>query len=222
MTVADVERRIVSLLLCPPSVPLSFSSSLSLSLSVLSPLVINGLRSPIQPSASNGALHLSYSYTISDGLTYTVQTNLSIATNSAFATSRDELGNNYQTVISITGSRKYTYLPTGYTLTSTITGLANVSASSSPHADQRFYPYALLVSSPGVYSINSAPFLDAAGLSFTVNPAVPVNGQVGGATSSVVSVSLGVNATTATAALVEPLSITPPLASLQSQSYTLQ
>jgi hypothetical protein len=49
----------------------------------------NGLRSPTQPSASNGALHFNYTYFISDGTTYSLQDNLSFTTASPFATSKD-------------------------------------------------------------------------------------------------------------------------------------
>ena len=181
----------------------------------------NGLRSPTQPSVANGGLHVYYSYSISDGVTYSVQTNLSITTNSPFATTQDMLGNPYQTVVSITGSRTYTLLPYGITLMSAIVGIANSSASATPHADQRFSPYAFLASAPGVYQINNAPFLDSAGLSFLVSPAVPPNGQLGGAMSGVVSVFLSLNSSSSTATLTEsPTSTNPPLMSLQRQAYS--
>ena len=73
----------------------------------------NGLRPPTQPSSANGAARFSYSYHISDGLTYTVQTNLSIQTQSAFASHQDGLGNPYQVILNVTGMRVYTYLPHG-------------------------------------------------------------------------------------------------------------
>ena len=73
----------------------------------------NGLRPPTQPSASNGALRIQYSYSISDGVNYTVQGNLTISTASAFATLKDQLGNPYQQVVNVTGIRTYTYLATG-------------------------------------------------------------------------------------------------------------
>ena len=72
----------------------------------------NGLRSPVQPSASNGGTHPRFSYFISDGTSYSISTNLTLTTTSAFATTTDQLGNPYQAVINITGSRTYTYVPT--------------------------------------------------------------------------------------------------------------
>jgi len=100
-----------------------------------------------------------------------VQANLTISTSNAFATTKDSLENPYQTVIGVTGIRLYTYLRTGATVRSTVTGL-----SSSPTASQRFYPYTLLASGPGVYSMSTAPFLDAGGISYAVFPAIPANG----------------------------------------------
>ena len=76
----------------------------------------NGLRPPTQPSVSNGATNPTFSYTISDGLTYSIQANLSLTAQSAFASTKDMLGNPYQSVINIQGTRTYTYLPTGATL----------------------------------------------------------------------------------------------------------
>ena len=135
----------------------------------------NGLRSPTQPSSSNGGLHVSYSYTLSDGLTYSVQANLSITTASAFATLQDLLGNPYQQVIAVTGSRRYTHWATNATLVSTVTGMS--PALSPPYPSQRFYPYALQSSAPGVYpSSRTAPFLDATGIGFILSPPAPRNG----------------------------------------------
>ena len=53
----------------------------------------NGLRSPTEPSASNGALRFLYSYNISDGVTYNVFVNLTLTASSPFATTQDLLGN---------------------------------------------------------------------------------------------------------------------------------
>ena len=93
----------------------------------------NGLRPPIQPSVSNGGTTIFYSYFITDSQTYSVQGNLTLTTSSAFATTRDQLGNPYQLIINIAGSRLYTHIPTGQTLMSTIIGL-----STAANADQRF------------------------------------------------------------------------------------
>lgn len=183
----------------------------------------NGLRPPVQPSAGNGGTRLSYSYSLSDGLTYSVQTNLTLHTESAFATTHDQLGNPYQSVVFITGSRIYTYLPIAYTLVSTITSIANTSTPlNSTHGSQCFYPYALLSAAPGVYSTDTAPFIDAAGLSFIVSPPVPPNGQLGGETYSALSVYLAVNAESDTVVLMEsPTSTNPPLPALQRQAYSV-
>jgi hypothetical protein len=180
-------------------------------------LFTNGLRPPTQPSSSNGGTHIAYTYTISDGVTYSVQASLNITTTSAFATTTDLLGSPYQAVTSITGSRLYTYIPTGATLSSAITGISNTTPN------QRFYPYALLSSAPGVYSINTAPFLDEMGLSFTVSPAIPANGQpVGVGSGTYTTATVFIDSTGMTAVLIEaPTSTSPPLASLQRQSYTI-
>ena len=182
---------------------------------------LNGLRPPVQPSASNGGSHIQYSYTISDNTTYSVTTQLNISTSSAFANAYDELGNLYQSVISIAGVRVYTYLPTSYTVTSVVSGVADVSASINADATQRFYPYALLSAAPGVYSVNSAPFLDAGGLVFGVSPAVPANGQSAGVLYDTVSVFLKPNSASSSVVLTElPTGTNPPLRLFQRQSYT--
>ena len=142
---------------------------------------INGLRSPTQPAASNSAQHLSYSYTLSDGSTYVVHTSLtlSIVQQFVFPNTADQLGNVYQPVLAITGNRSYTHLPTGTTLISSVTSI-NTQSTTTPPASQRFYPYAFLASSPGIYSINTAPFIDADGLSFLIQPAAPLLGMAVG------------------------------------------
>ena len=178
----------------------------------------NGLRAPIEGNANNGAQRFFYSYTISDGATYQVTANLTISCTSAFATPEDQLGNQYQTVVGISGFRTYTHLPSGSTITSNITGIA-----SSTSADQTWYPYVLLSSSPGVYSTNSVPYLDAAGLAFTVSPAAPINGNAvgAGATTPTIRVfTLNLNSNP-TAVLTEATYLTLPQLPLQQQVYTL-
>ena len=184
---------------------------------------LNGLRPPTQPSQSNGGTRIAYSYFISDGSTYSVLTNLTISTTSAFATTQDQLGNPYQTIVSVSGSRSYTYLPIGYTTVSSITGLANVSTAGRAPAAQRFYPYALLSAAPGVYTMNTAPYLDSAGVSFIVSPAVFPDGQLGGTTTSVVSIFLHVDTTSSTAYLTESSASASnfPQPSLQRQLYAI-
>ena len=129
----------------------------------------NGLRAPLQPSASNSALLYNYGYTISDGETYSVTTNFTLTMSSEFAVSQDSLGNPYQTVIGIVGIRSYTNLTSGVVTTQNVTRLAPDSfptvGHGFPHAtNNTFYPYALLGSAPGVYSIHTAPFLDGGGI----------------------------------------------------------
>ena len=183
----------------------------------------NGLRSSVEPAIVNSPIALRFIYTISDSSTYSVTANLSIHTVSQFSNLRDQLGNEYQTVATVTGVRVYTNLLTGATVSSTVqTVAANVSNTTMPgHGDQRFYPYSYLTSAPGVYSFSTTPFFDASGLVFAVSPAVPANGQVGGALYS--TVALFVNASsTGTAVLTElPLGTNPPLLSLQKQSYVI-
>ena len=67
----------------------------------------------------------------------------------------------------------YTYLPTGASVTSTVTGLFTNPTPGPVVADQRFFPYAYLASAPGIYTVNTAPYLDGAGLQFSVSPSVP-------------------------------------------------
>ena len=132
----------------------------------------NGLRAPLQPSASNSALLYNYGYTITDGETYSVTTNFTLTMSSEFAVSQDSLGNPYQTVIGIVGVRNYTNVTSGVVTTQNVTGLAPDSFPTTGHdgfpltPDNTFYPYALVGSAPGMYSIHTAPFLDGAGIAY--------------------------------------------------------
>ena len=160
----------------------------------------NGLRPPVEPTASSSALRFIYSYFISDGATYSVNASLLITASSAFASTFDLLGNPYQTVVAIAGTRVYTYLPTGARVVSNITG----SMPASYINDQLFYPYALLAASPGVYTINTAPFLDSVGLAYTYNPAGPALGaQPGQGADDIDSANVFVAATSTSAVLQE-------------------
>ena len=190
----------------------------------------NGLRAPTQPSSSNGGTRIAYTYTLSDGATYSVTTSMLLTAVSGFGTSRDQLGSPYQTVSGITGNRTYTYLPTGATVTSVVTGLSTAAPFGSNPPDFRFYPYALLSSSPGVYTSNSVPFLDADGLAFTITPAAPALGAAIGfsQTYSTFSVAVTANASSANAiagstpfaVMTEtPLATAQPLFQLQRQTY---
>ena len=174
----------------------------------------NGLRFPTQPSPSNGGNTVFFSYSISDGSSYSISTNLTLTTTSAFADSVDELGNHYQTVVNITGSRTYCHLPSNESIIAAVIGLH----SSTP--SQRFYPYSLLSSAPGVYTINTAPFLDAAGLQFSLSDAVPVNGASPNTGMLSTVISLFMLSTQDATLLVEGAHITLPLPSLQQQTYT--
>ena len=178
----------------------------------------NGLRAPTEPSASNGAVQFNYSYTVSDGATYLVQGNLTITTTSAFATQKDQLGSPYQTVINVTGTRLYTYLPTGAVLLSSVNG---ISTAANANADQRWYPYALLSSAPGVYSMTTAPFLDFDGLEFNVSPSIPVNGSPPGVAPLYTATSVYFSTPEPTAVLTENYYYHLPIIRLQQQIYTL-
>ena len=137
----------------------------------------NGLRLPTQPSVSNGARTFSHSYTLSDGAHYQVQANLTITSASAFATTQDQLGNPYQTITAISGTRTYTYLPTGATLVSQVTGISAAGYPAGSGLSQRFYPYSLLAASPNIYTPNNVPYSDASGVGYSISPAAPIVGQ---------------------------------------------
>ena len=185
---------------------------------------LNGLRPPTQPNVANGGNRLLYSYTISDNSTYTVTTNLSATGASYIAYFSDTLGNQYQRLINITGVRNYTNLVTGTTIISTVSLPNSVSNTTIPgRGSQRFYPYAYLLSAPGVYPVDHAPFLDANGLVFAVSPAVPANGQVGGPLYNTVAVFVNGTAAAPPAVLTElPNGGNPPLLALQKQSYSFR
>ena len=170
----------------------------------------NGLRAPTQPTASNGALRFLYMYSISDGVTYSVQGSLTITASSGFGNLFDQLGNPYQSVVSVTGTRTYTYIPTSQTVVSTISGL---STSAYPYADQRFYPYALLGAAPGVYTLNTAPFLDYDGIEFNISPSAPINGAAPGNGTQYNATSVYFTTPESTAVLTEVSSPTPHLLS---------
>ena len=119
-------------------IPASNINSLAVNYSACSaPITFtNGLRAPTQPSVSNGGYHVNYSYTISDGLSYIVQAQFTLTTNSAFASQKDQLGNPYQSVINITGSRSYLYLSTGQSMQSQVSFRRRepTSASTPTHS----------------------------------------------------------------------------------------
>jgi hypothetical protein len=174
---------------------------------------VNGRVIPTQPSLYNGAKNLLWSASISDGTTYSVSLQLNVTTVSAFATTQDMLGNPYQILTNITGSRVYTYLPTGQTVTSVVT--------SSVPMTGRFYPYTFLSVSPGVYTTDTVPHLDGDGWQLQLKPSVPLNGLAPGSgtqySSQVVKVLMGIH----TAAILETNSQSVPLIQNQTQTYTM-
>ena len=92
---------------------------------------------------------------------------------SQFPTGVDQLGNQYQTIANITGTR--TYSNATYSLTSTVTGLSNATYA---YDDEFFFPYAFLQAAPAVYTANTAPFLDYDGLEYGISPPAPKDGGV--------------------------------------------
>ena len=147
-----------------------------------------------------------------------MQTNLTVLTTSAFATPHDMLGNPYQVVTNITGTRVYTYLPTPSTLISQVSGPAS-NLLNPP----RFYPYALLSSLPGVYTMSTAPFLDAQGWMLSINPPVPVNGGAPGTGQLYNTTSVAFTPfNNAIVLLTEAHYLNAPLLALQQQLYSFQ
>jgi len=177
----------------------------------------NGLRQPTQPTAFNGASTFFYSYFVSDQLSYSVQANLTITASSGFANVRDLLGNPYQTVTGVTGTRIYTYLPTNQKVVSTVNGL---STAVNPLASQRFYPYSLLGSTPGVYSLTTTPFLDSNGIEFNVSPSIPMNGLAPGQGSNYTATTIFMTTLATAAVLTDGVYTNLPLVSLQQQYYS--
>ena len=192
---------------------------------------INGLLSPVEPSIANGALRFNYSYTISDGLTYSVTADLTITTLSPFGTAQDSLGNAYQTVTSVSGVRLFTNLTSGTTTAANVTGLSPMlNRFYGPQSNNTFYPYSLLGPSPGVYSVNTAPFWDSEGIIYTISPsatafAVQLRVYLAfGGTSYPVQAVLSDTPIATTSIGVTGYSAIPyptPLLSLQRQTYTL-
>ena len=181
---------------------------------------LNGQRSTITPTPNNSQPHFDYNYTISDGATYSVTTNLTITTSSTPLIHVDELGNQYQNITAIKGTRVYTYLGRGGgTVTSTVTGLSGLSGTPS----QRWYPFALLQSTPGVYNMNTGPFLDGDGIGFTIDPPAPYDGNAPGVFPAVSSVTVALVPpnVVSVAVLTELSYISAPIYSAQRQTYKL-
>ena len=89
-------------------------------------------------------------------------------------TQSTQLGNQYQNIIGLTGTRVYT-LPAHQRRLSPPPAPASPTARTQ-YADQRFYPFALLGSGAGIYTINTAPFVDYDGIEFNISPAAPAAG----------------------------------------------
>ena len=75
----------------------------------------NGLRPFIEAGPSNSQPQFRYSYTISDGLTYTISAALLFTAASQFALSDGSIGSPYQVISTVTGVRNYTWTQTGQT-----------------------------------------------------------------------------------------------------------
>jgi len=172
----------------------------------------------VTSAPANTATQFSYSYSISDGATYSVNTTLAITTTATPQLYVDQLGNSYQNITSVSGTRVYTHLPTGATVISAVTGLSNGAGTPS----QRWYPFAYLQSAPGVYSTSTAPYLDGEGIGFTISPAAPVNGNApgAGAQNSIINVRVAAPNTVSYATLTELSYVTAPLSNQQQQTYT--
>ena len=192
---------------------------------------INGMRSPVQPSATNGAPRFFYSYTISDNATYSITADLTFATVSPFATTQDSLGNPYQTVTSVMGVRVFTNLSSGTTTVANVTGLSpTLNRFYGPQSNNTFYPYSLLGSAPGVYSVNTAPFWDSEGIIYSITPSVTafavqlrVSFTFGGTPYPVEGVLTDTPIATTTIGVTgySSMPYPTPLLALQRQTYTL-
>ena len=168
----------------------------------------------MEPRVSNSALQSFYSYAVSDGAVYFVTANLTLTMSSQFAVNQDALGNPYQTVVDVKGVRAYTNLSSGETTIMNVTGITH----GIHMYNYSFYPYSLLGSSPGVYTMNTAPFWDLNGLLYASSSSTAVQlivkiVQQG----SVVKALLSEVVYFSSESLYHPA----PLLSLQQQTYTL-
>ena len=177
----------------------------------------NGLRSPIEAVAANSRQTFYYQYSVSDGVTYRVQGNLTISATTQFATTFDQLGNPYLTIANVTGTRRYTYLPSGQSLVSVVSG---ISTAVNALADQRFYPFSLLVAAPNVYTMSTAPYLDHEGLEFSISPPAPLNGMPIGQGTQYPATTLYFSTPEPTAVLTEGYYVNLPVAQYQQQLYS--
>ena len=180
---------------------------------------VNGLVAPTQPSVKNSAVQFLYSYSISNASSYRVVTQLLVTCTSHFANHTDRLGNPYQVVANITGTRLYTQLLRNGSVNATL--LSNVSFYPSSGSEGRFYPYTFIAVPPGVYSTDTVPHWDSVGLTMRLSPAVPANGLPPGNGTQFSTQSVRVEMMRAHALITESHSITTPDYTLQRQDYTL-
>ena len=159
----------------------------------------------------------TYQYTIGDGSTWEAVTIMKVTASKDLYV--DELGNQYQTIADVTGTRKYTWLPTGMGSTSAIPAIdTNYDAPS-----QRWYPFALTQAATGVYNTSTAPYLDGDGLAIRISPAMPINGEPAGGSITDIIVSFALsdpNDPSSALLLTESNTETPLSSSVQSQIYT--
>ena len=178
----------------------------------------NGLRPFIEAGPSNSQPQFRYSYTISDGLTYTISAALLFTAASQFASQTDSIGSPYQVISTVTGVRNYTWTQTGQTLSSRVTGLSTQYGMP----DQRWYAFSLLASSPGVYSTSTAPFLSAEGVEFNISPAAPAAGMAPGSGTQYSATNLFITNSGGTPVLVDGLFTTStPVITYQQQTLQL-
>ena len=142
----------------------------------------NGLAT--RPSSNIGATSLvyRYTYTISDGSDI-ISSDMLLTCSSA-SPQQDLLGNYYQTVVSVSGTRTYTGINTFTGSTSTfisdIRALDGLAPSMTHVTPDRIYPFSFSSAPPGAYpSAATAPFLDTAGLQFIVDPPAPIDNEPG-------------------------------------------
>jgi len=129
----------------------------------------NGLAN--RPSSNIGATSLVYRYTfsITDG-SFTTTANMLITCSSA-SPQQDSLGNYYQTVVAMNGTR--TYQNGDFSVTSYIVRPFLWPTASSYYSPNRIYPFSYSSSPPRTYAVATTPFLDVSGVQFVVEPPVP-------------------------------------------------
>ena len=177
----------------------------------------NGEVAPVEPRVANSAKVFDYSYSVGDDAHYTVQVDLTLTASTAFANSRDMLGDVYQTIVNVTGVRNYTHLPSGCQVISAVSGL---SFALNPSASQRWYTFAFLVGNPYYVTMDTAPFLDSEGLEYSVSPPVPANGDSAGCSGALYG-AVNVAWVTTQAGSVLTEGGASPSAVNQQQVYTL-